>query len=303
MTRSAATSWRTAWWSSSRASASPGSQSCVRPRSPISRPASTSPRTTGGDGSSNRSMPATPGSPSSSTAAARPIGCRRRPTGARGGGLPSRPAWRTSRGWSPSPSRTAPQRTAPQTGTSWSGCPDLNRGPLRPERSALTKLRHSPLPAGTGGVVSLPERLGDVPGRDDTGTRSSIRPRSRRRHRAASWRRLGHRRPLGRPLPGEDAGDASLVHLGDAQVPVPDGQALALFWDVPEALEEEPAERDVLAVRDLDGQLVAHVVDTGAAVDKPAVGVDPDDLGLLFGVELVVEVADQRFQQILHRED
>ena len=25
-----------------------------------------------------------------------------------------------------------------------SGCPDLNRGPLRPERSALTKLRHSP---------------------------------------------------------------------------------------------------------------------------------------------------------------
>jgi hypothetical protein len=26
----------------------------------------------------------------------------------------------------------------------WSGCPDLNRGPLRPERSALTKLRHSP---------------------------------------------------------------------------------------------------------------------------------------------------------------
>src|ERR1700688_148163 len=26
----------------------------------------------------------------------------------------------------------------------WSGCPDLNRGPLRPERSALTKLRYSP---------------------------------------------------------------------------------------------------------------------------------------------------------------
>jgi hypothetical protein len=30
------------------------------------------------------------------------------------------------------------------TGMLWSGCPDLNRGPLRPERSALTKLRHSP---------------------------------------------------------------------------------------------------------------------------------------------------------------
>src|SRR5580704_11729057 len=34
-------------------------------------------------------------------------------------------------------------------GSAWSGpiesgCPDLNRGPLRPERSALTKLRHSP---------------------------------------------------------------------------------------------------------------------------------------------------------------
>ncbi len=32
----------------------------------------------------------------------------------------------------------------------WSGCPDLNRGPLRPERSALTKLRHSPS-WGSGG--------------------------------------------------------------------------------------------------------------------------------------------------------
>jgi hypothetical protein len=30
------------------------------------------------------------------------------------------------------------------SGLVWSGCPDLNRGPLRPERSALTKLRHSP---------------------------------------------------------------------------------------------------------------------------------------------------------------
>src|SRR5665213_378053 len=29
-------------------------------------------------------------------------------------------------------------------GALWSGCPDLNRGPLRPERSALTKLRYSP---------------------------------------------------------------------------------------------------------------------------------------------------------------
>jgi hypothetical protein len=32
----------------------------------------------------------------------------------------------------------------PEQADSWSGCPDLNRGPLRPERSALTKLRHSP---------------------------------------------------------------------------------------------------------------------------------------------------------------
>jgi hypothetical protein len=38
----------------------------------------------------------------------------------------------------------APQNPEALTWFSWSGCPDLNRGPLRPERSALTKLRHSP---------------------------------------------------------------------------------------------------------------------------------------------------------------
>jgi hypothetical protein len=26
----------------------------------------------------------------------------------------------------------------------WSGCPDLNRGPLEPHSSALAKLRHTP---------------------------------------------------------------------------------------------------------------------------------------------------------------
>ena len=38
----------------------------------------------------------------------------------------------------------APQNLEALTWNYWSGCPDLNRGPLRPERSALTKLRHSP---------------------------------------------------------------------------------------------------------------------------------------------------------------
>jgi hypothetical protein len=38
----------------------------------------------------------------------------------------------------------APQNPEALTWSFWSGCPDLNRGPLRPERSALTKLRHSP---------------------------------------------------------------------------------------------------------------------------------------------------------------
>ena len=37
-----------------------------------------------------------------------------------------------------------PQNPEALTRDFWSGCPDLNRGPLRPERSALTKLRHSP---------------------------------------------------------------------------------------------------------------------------------------------------------------
>ena len=38
----------------------------------------------------------------------------------------------------------APQNPEALTRDFGSGCPDLNRGPLRPERSALTKLRHSP---------------------------------------------------------------------------------------------------------------------------------------------------------------
>ena len=41
-------------------------------------------------------------------------------------------------------SRSTHRRQRPEQGLVESGCPDLNRGPLRPERSALTKLRHSP---------------------------------------------------------------------------------------------------------------------------------------------------------------
>ncbi len=40
-----------------------------------------------------------------------------------------------------------------------SGWPDLNRRPLRPERSALTKLRHSPLPRTGGWTPILNRRL------------------------------------------------------------------------------------------------------------------------------------------------
>jgi hypothetical protein len=35
-----------------------------------------------------------------------------------------------------------------KAGGEWSGCPDLNRGPLAPHASALTKLRYTPTEFG-----------------------------------------------------------------------------------------------------------------------------------------------------------
>ena len=49
----------------------------------------------------------------------------------------------------------------------------------------------------------------------------------------------------------------------------------------------------------VDAQALPHVVDVGLPVDQPAGVVDPDDERLLLLVELVVEVADERLQEIL----
>ena len=50
------------------------------------------------------------------------------------------------------------------------------------------------------------------------------------------------------------------------------------------------------------GLALAHLVDVGLPVDQPAGVVDPHDVRFVFDVELVVQVAHQRFQEVLHSE-
>ena len=77
---------------------------------------------------------------------------------------------------------------------------------------------------------------------------------------------------------------------------------LALFGDVAEGVEEIAAERHVLPLGQVDAELLADVIDAGAAVDQPTGAVDPDDVGFATPVELVAEVADQRREEVLHGE-
>ena len=70
----------------------------------------------------------------------------------------------------------------------------------------------------------------------------------------------------------------------------------------PKRSKRSPPKRDVLAVGDLDAQPLPHVVDVRLPVDQPAGVVHPDDERLLLLVELVVEVAHERLQEILDGE-
>ncbi len=66
-----------------------------------------------------------------------------------------------------------------------------------------------------------------------------------------------------------------------------------------ETLEEKATQGDVFPIGDLDPDPLADVVDVGLPVDEPPGVVDPDDAGLLDFVELVVQVAHQRLEEVL----
>ncbi len=71
----------------------------------------------------------------------------------------------------------------------------------------------------------------------------------------------------------------------------------------PNPSNRKPPSGHVLALGQVDVQPVPHVVDAHPAVDQPPAPVHPDHLGLVVGVELVGQVADQGSEQVLDRED
>ena len=83
----------------------------------------------------------------------------------------------------------------------------------------------------------------------------------------------------------------------------PKSVGLALLGYVAEGVEQVAAEGHVLAFGQFDAQPVGEVVDAHPAVHQPAPPVDPDDVGLLVGVELVRQVADQCAEQVLDGQD
>ena len=157
----------------------------------------------------------------------------------------------------------------------WSGCPDLNRGPLRPERSALTKLRHSPSP--------VPQRRRSVEPSRASGAGSSSGGCGRPVGRTAAAPAVGVRSAPARRAAGAATTLATRrLSISATRSSQPSTvRLLALLGDVAEAVEEEAAERHVLALGHVDAQPLADVVDAGPAVDQPAGAVDPDDVGLV----------------------
>ena len=98
-------------------------------------------------------------------------------------------------------------------------------------------------------------------------------------------------------------GDATLVHLHDPELPAVGPQGLSFLGDVSETVEEESGEGHVLPIGDLDPEAVGDVVDARLAVDQPSGPVNPYDRRVFIRrVELVVQLAHQRFDEILYGE-
>src|SRR5579872_1333396 len=118
----------------------------------------------------------------------------------------------------------------------WSGCPDLNRGPLRPERSALTKLRYSPR--------RVTSRL------DESNRRSGPRSKLER-----TFVLFG-----GLVTLDDDLADAAALQGLDTKGPVALGVGVSRVGDLSGQVQDVPGDRDVLALRDHEAEFLLHLV-------------------------------------------
>ena len=167
----------------------------------------------------------------------------------------------------------------------WSGCPDLNRGPLRPERSALTKLRHSP---------SASRR------------KQASRPRDATRRRCG--RLPGGRRAVARTAAaeprGHHLGDPALVHLDHPELPVAD---VAPARPRPGCARSASKRKPPRVTYSPSGRSMPRRSRTSSTLIRPSTSQRVPStrtiVGLVVGVELVGQVADQRLEQVLDRQD
>jgi len=65
----------------------------------------------------------------------------------------------------------------------------------------------------------------------------------------------------------------------------------------------KPAKGDVLALGNRNAERLFHLVDVGLSVDEPAVLTNANDCRLFVFVELVIQIADQLFEDVADRHD
>src|SRR5579863_1268105 len=69
-----------------------------------------------------------------------------------------------------------------------------------------------------------------------------------------------------------------------------------------ESVEQEPTERDVVALRDVEAKLFCDLVDCASAVNQESSLVDANDCWADLAVVFVVEVADELRDEAVDRE-
>src|ERR1017187_1221937 len=157
----------------------------------------------------------------------------------------------------------------------WSGCRDLNPGPLRPERSALpscatarSELPRSPIILAGG---------------------SRIEQRSHDR---------GHLRRGRFVILNYDLTNPTTFHRLHSKCPILVCVSRAGLRYFPGQIENESGDGDVLAFGNRNAERLFHFIDVGLPVDEPAVLADAHDRRFLVFVELVVQVAHQLFEDV-----
>src|ERR1700722_1648205 len=162
----------------------------------------------------------------------------------------------------------------------WSGCRDLNPGPLRPERSALPSCAtaRSELPR------SPPILAGD---------RRIEQSSDDRRH---LWRD-------GLVVLDDDLTDPSSFDRLHSECPVLVGVGRHSLRDLASEIEDKASERNVLPLGYRDTECLFNLINVGLAVNEPTVFADANDRRFFVLIELVVQVAHQLLEDVADRHD